>query len=152
MQATGVLCHRASPRHWKRQKQRVKARVIEALTHVLARRQYHPTFIGGDHCQSIGHGLSPLPSRSCTQDDEVGDTRHEQLLEAVEVIVTLRQHEGRPAAVHGVDHVIRDPTSARHVVEELPIECLELHAPVGIRPPTRVEPGRLDQDEVLERP
>ena len=56
VQSTGVLGHRAGPRHGKCQEQRVQPCIVEPLTHVLAGRQHHPALLGGNRRQSFGHG------------------------------------------------------------------------------------------------
>ncbi len=67
------------------------------------------------------------------------------------MVVALGQDQRRPAAVHGVDHVVRDAAIACRIGDEFLIERLELHAPVRIGCPPGAEPGRLHEDEVLER-
>ena len=67
------------------------------------------------------------------------------------MIVPLREHERRPAAVHRLDDVVADATVAQLVVDQLLVERLELHSLVGIRTPARLERRRLHEDEVLER-
>ena len=68
------------------------------------------------------------------------------------MLVSLRQHQRRPAVAHRLDDVVADAPVARLVVDQLLIERLELHALVGIGSPGRLERRRLHEDEVLERP
>ena len=80
VQPARVLSDRATPRHGQRQEQRVQARVVESLAHVLARRQDHPPLIGWNRGQSISDGLPLLLAHPRSQDHEVW--RHESRVTA----------------------------------------------------------------------
>ena len=66
------------------------------------------------------------------------------------MLIPLGQHERRPAVVHRLDDVVADTTVAQVVNNQLLIQRLELHAPIGIGTPARLEGRRLHEDEVFE--
>ena len=66
------------------------------------------------------------------------------------MLLALRQHQRGPAILDGLNHVVCNTAIARRIVDELLIESLELQPLVGIWRPSRVECGRLHQDEVIE--
>ena len=90
----------------------------------------------------------PMPARRTTRWRTLCD---ELALEAVEMVVPLREHERRPPRVHRLDDVVADAPVARVVVHQLLVERLELHALVGVGSSCRLERRRLHEDEVLER-
>ena len=74
----------------------------------------------------------------------------ESALEAVEVLVSLREHKRGAAVAHGINDVIADATGADIVVDQLPVKGLELDAPVCVGRSSRLKRRRVDDDEMLE--
>ena len=93
VQAASVLGDGSSPRDWKRQKQGVQARIVEALTNVLAGGQNHSGILAWDARQPIDHGLPLLLAHPGSQDHEVTHAPDQPTLKTVEMVVSLREHQ-----------------------------------------------------------
>jgi hypothetical protein len=91
MQPAGILRDCPSPRDRKRQKQGVQTRIVESLAHVLASRKDDSPFMARNGGETLIDCLSLLLANAGAQDDNVFDARRERLLEAVEVLISLRQ-------------------------------------------------------------
>ena len=93
MEPASVLGDRPAPRNRKRQEQRVQPRVVESLAHVLAGCQDDARFLAWDGRQAVCDGLSLLLAQPGAQDHEVAHLLGEPALEAIHVVVPLREHE-----------------------------------------------------------
>jgi hypothetical protein len=91
-----------------------------------------------------------LLARAGAQDHSVFDARRKLLLEAVEMIIALRQYQGRSSTAKRVDDILADSTSSRRVINQLLIQSLKFDALVRIRTPGRLEGGRLNEHQMLE--
>ena len=77
--------------------------------------------------------------------------RGEFLFEAIEMVIALGQYQRRTAITNRLDNVLADSPSSRLVFDQLSIEGLKFHTLVRIRASGRLERGRLNQHEMLER-
>lgn len=93
MQPAGVLRNGAAPRDGQRQEQRVQARVVKTLADVLARGQDDPGLIPRNRGQAIAERLSVLLALARAQHDQMANALDELVLQAVEMIVALSEHE-----------------------------------------------------------
>ena len=91
-----------------------------------------------------------LLAHAGVQDHNVIDARRKLLFEAVEMIIALRQYQGRSSTANRVDDILADSTSSRRVINQLLIQSLKFDALVTIRAPGRLEGGRLNEHEMLE--
>ena len=94
----------------------------------------------------------PLPfTHAGSQDHEVGYVPSESVLQAVEMVVSLGQHERRSSVVRRLDDVVANATVALLVGNQLLVQSLELRSLVGFRIPSWLECRRLHEDDVIER-
>ena len=68
------------------------------------------------------------------------------------MICSLREHERRAAALHGLGHVVADAAVAQVVIDQFLIQRLELDPRVRFGAADRFEGSRLHKDPVLEWP
>src|SRR6266851_1532595 len=80
------------------------------------------------------------------------DSFCEPAREAIEMLVTLGQHERRPALEHRLGDVIADALIARLVLNQRLIQSMELGTSVRSRVAERLEARRAHDHRVLERP
>lgn len=73
------------------------------------------------------------------QHDQVAHALGEALLQSVEVVVALREHERRSPRVHRLKNVRADAKVARVIIHQLLIQRLELHPLVREGRPCRLE-------------
>ena len=131
MQAADVLRDRAPPRHRKREKQGVQARIIEAFADVFARRQDDSTLFGPDSRQPFRRRSPLLLPHPTSEDHDVRDARGERAFETIEVLVSFGQHKWRSARTDGLSNLLADHSIARLVLHQELIKCLKLDSFVG---------------------
>ena len=152
VQPARVLRDGAAPRHGKRQKQRVQARIVEPLSDVPAGGKDDAGLIARNGGKLLGNCPLPLLAQPRAQDDKLTHIGGQLLREAVKMICPLREHERRAAALHALGHVVADAAVAQVVIDQFPIQRLELDPRVRIGAPARLEGSRLHENPVLERP
>jgi hypothetical protein len=135
VQAAGVLGDRAAPRDRQRQEQRVQTRVVESLADVLACRQDDSGLVARNGSEPVAERLPLLLAHARPQHDQVAHALGEALLQSVEVIVSLREHERRPSRVDRLEDVGTDALVARLIDHQLLMQRLELHPLVRIGAP-----------------
>ena len=79
------------------------------------------------------------------------NVRGQQLLQPIEMVVSLRQDQRCAAVSDGVDHVVCDRAIARRVIDQFLIEGLELQPLVGVRRSSGLERCCPYEDDVFER-
>jgi len=112
VQSTRVLGDGSSPRNWKSQEQCVQARIVESFSDVLAGRQDDSWLVARNRGEPFGDCLPLLFAHARSQNHQVTDARREQAFKSVDVVVSLREYERRPASVHSLDDIVADTTVA----------------------------------------
>ena len=117
VQPARVLRDGAAPRHGKRQKQRVEARIVEALSDVPAGGKDDAGLVVRDGGKLLGNCPLLLLAQPRAQDDKVTQTRGQLLREAVKMIGSLGEHQRRAAVTHALGHVVADAAVAQVVID-----------------------------------
>jgi len=98
------------------------------------------------NCSRLRRGACPL------EHEQMFDLPGERIDRPVQMVVPLRQHERGAFVSNGVQNIVADEAISTLVLGELSVECLELHARVGVRFTPRHERRRADDDRMREGP
>ena len=92
VQASNILRQRSFPRDWHRQEQGVEPSVVEPLPDVASCRKDQPFLIMGD-IQCGGGGFASLRRHAPSQDDQILRKLREPLLQIIQMVFALGQHD-----------------------------------------------------------
>ena len=108
VQAAHILCDGSSPRHWKREEQRVQPRLVETFSDVTASGQQHTRLVVRHLCQGGHCGSDLLSAQAAPEGDYVRDGGRQMRRQDLQVLRALRQHQWKTTGLGCGDNVVTD--------------------------------------------
>ena len=152
MQTTQVLSNRSPPGYGEREKQRIKPRIVKSLADIPPRRQKYSLLIIRNFRQTCPDRLECSTLHATAQHDQITNNGRHGRCQAIQVLIALRQDDGRAALACRLNDVVADEPVAGFVCNELVVELMKLDSDIRIALLQGTKPSRANKNDVLERP